>query len=55
MDQIDAELILKYKSIKLDGQDFSAKVNPQGRLQFRTNKVDYTGLQIFEIEIIFLK
>ncbi len=54
-EKVDAELVLKYNSVSLDGQDFAADVDPQGRLRFRPNRIDYSGLQIFEVEIIFLK
>lgn len=53
--QVQPEMILKYKSVRLDEQEFAAEVTPQGELQFRTNKVDYSGSQTFEIEIIYLK
>jgi len=53
--QVQPEMILKYKSVRLDEQEFAAEVTPQGALQFRTNKVDYSGSQTFEVEIIYLK
>jgi hypothetical protein len=53
--QVESEMILKYTSIRLDEQEFATEVTPQGMLQFRTNKIDYSGPQIFEIEIIYLK
>ena len=53
--QVQPEMILKYKSVRLDGQEFATEITPQGALQFRTNKVDYSGSQTFEIEIIYLK
>ena len=39
----------------LDGQEFATEVTPTGELQFRTNKIDYTGSQTFGVEIIYLK
>jgi hypothetical protein len=53
--QIQPEMILKYTSIRLDEQEFAAEVSPQGSIQFRTNKVDYSGTQTFEVELIYLK
>ena len=53
--QVEPEMILKYTSIRLDEQEFATEVTPQGSLQFRTNKIDYSGPQIFEIEIIYVK
>jgi hypothetical protein len=52
---IEPELILKYTSIKLDEQEFAAETTPQGMLKFRTNKVNYSGQQNFEVEVIYLK
>jgi len=53
--QVESEMILQYTSIRLDEQEFATEITPQGSLQFRTNKVNYSGLQIFEVEIIYLK
>lgn len=53
--QVEPEMILKYNSIRLDEQEFATEITPQGSLQFRTNKVNYSGPQTFEIEIIYLK
>jgi hypothetical protein len=53
--QIEPEMILKYTSIRLDEQEFAMEITPQGGLQFRTNKVDYSGPQTFEVELIYLK
>lgn len=53
--QVQPEMILKYKSVRLDDQEFAAEVTPQGEIQFRTNKIDYTGPQTFLVEIIYLK
>lgn len=53
--QMQPEMILKYTSIRLDEQEFATEITPQGSLQFRTSKVDYSGPQIFEIELIYLK
>ena len=53
--QVQPEMIIKYKSVRLDEQEFAAEVTHQGTLQFRTNKVDYSGPQTFEVEIIYLK
>ena len=52
---IEPELILKYTSIRLDEQEFAAETTPQGMLKFRTNKVNYSGQQTFEVEVIYLK
>ena len=53
--QVEPEMILKYTSIRLDEQEFTTEITPQGSLQFRTNKVNYSGPQTFVIDIIYLK
>lgn len=53
--QLEPEMILKYTSIRLDEQEFAMESTPQGTLQFRTNKVNYSGPQTFEVELIYLK
>ncbi len=53
--EVEPEMILKYTSIRLDEQEFATEITPQGSLKFRTNKVNYSGPQIFEIDIIYLK
>mgnify|MGYP001812089125 CR=1 FL=1 len=53
--QIEPEMILKYTSIRLDEQEFAAEISPQGTIKFRTNKVNYSGPQTFDVEVIYLK
>jgi len=53
--EVEPEMILKYTSIRLDEQEFVAESSPQGTIQFRTNKVNYSGPQTFEVELIYLK
>ncbi len=53
--QIEPELVLKYTSIMLDEQEFAADVTSSGEIEFRTNKVDYSGEQTFLVEVIYLK
>ena len=53
--QVQPEMILKYKSVRLDDQEFATELTSTGELQFRTNKVDYSGSQTFGVEIIYLK
>jgi hypothetical protein len=53
--QIEPEMILKYNSIILDEQEFAPQISSYGGLKFRTDKIDYSGLQTFEVELIYLK
>ena len=48
-------MILKYTRIRLDEQEFATEITSTGSLQFRTNKVNYSGEQTFEVEVIYLK
>ncbi len=53
--QAAPEMILKYTSIRLDEQEFATEITPQGSLKFRTDKVNYSGPQLFVVELIYLK
>ena len=53
--QIEPELVLRYTSIRLDEQEFATEITPQGSLRFRTDKVNYSGPQVFVVELIYLK
>ena len=54
LDAIEPEMILKYANLRLGEQEFSADASVEGRLKFRTDRIDYSGPQVFDVDIIYL-
>ena len=52
---LDAEVILRYSTVRIGEQAFDVETTPDGNIRFRADKVNYTGQQAVDVEVIYVK
>lgn len=52
---LQSELILKYSGLRIGDKEVQPETTPEGGIQFRADKVNYTGQQQVDVEVIYVK
>jgi hypothetical protein len=52
---LKSELILKYSGLKIGDKAFEAETTPDHNIKFRADKINYTGQQQVDVEVIYVK
>ena len=52
---LQPELILKYSGLRIGDKDFEAEMTPDQNIKFRAGKVNLTGQQQVDVEVIYIK
>lgn len=55
MTSLNAELILKYSGFKIGDKEHEAETTPDHTIKFRADKINYTGQQQVDVEVIYVK
>ena len=52
---LNAELILKYSGFNIGDKSFEVETTPDRNIKFRADKVNYTGKQEVDVDVIYVK
>ena len=52
---LNAEVILSYSGFKIGDKAYEAETTPDHNIKFRADKVNYTGQQEVDVEVIYVK
>jgi hypothetical protein len=54
-DVIHPEMILQYSGLMLNEKSYAAETLPEGNFQFRTERVNLSGMKELEVDVIYVK